>query len=321
MTPHSIDDVPILALTLHSASDGPEVLRQVAAHLDDEIRTIPDVAATYLIGGRPRQLRVTLDPARLAGAGVSPREVAMALQGANARLPAGEFSARDRTFLVTVGTELRSADDVASVAVAERGGRTVRVRDVATLVDGPAEVVDYVGHAERGGEVEHAVTLAVAKRPGANATALARTVLSRVEQARARLVPPGITLSVTRDYGETAREKVNELILAPPPCHRLGVGAHLAVPRLARSARRAGRHSGHARAHALHVLSLWLHPQPHHALRADLLHRHPGGRRDRRGGEHRPPRCSCGEPSRATGRDRVEPSTKSATRPSSPPSR
>jgi multidrug efflux pump subunit AcrB len=213
VTPHSIDDVPILALTLHSASDGPEVLRQVAAHLDDEIRTIPDVAATYLIGGRPRQLRVMLDPARLVAAGVSPGEVAMALPGANARLPAGEFSARDRTVLVTVGAELRSADDVGSVAVAEHGGRTVRVRDVATLVDGPAEVVDYVGHAERGGEVEHAVTLAVAKRPGANATALARTVLSRVEQARARLVPPGITLSVTRDYGETAREKVNELIL------------------------------------------------------------------------------------------------------------
>jgi multidrug efflux pump subunit AcrB len=213
VTPHSIDDVPILALTLHSASDGPEVLRQVAVHLDDEIRTIPDVAATYLIGGRPRQLRVTLDPARLAAAGVSPGEVTMALPGANARLPAGEFSAHDRTFLVTVGAELRSAADVGSVAVAERGGHAVHVRDVATLTDGPAEVVDYVGHAERGGEVEHAVTLAVAKRPGANATALARTVLGRVEQARSRLVPPGITISVTRDYGETAREKVNELIL------------------------------------------------------------------------------------------------------------
>ena len=137
----------------------------------------------------------------------------MALQGANARLPAGEFSARDRTFLVTVGAELRSAEDVGSVAVAERGGRIVRLRDVATLRDGPAEVTDYVGHAERDGAVEHAVTLAVAKRPGANATILARTVLERVEQARARLVPPGITVTVTRDYGETAREKVNELIL------------------------------------------------------------------------------------------------------------
>jgi multidrug efflux pump subunit AcrB len=213
VTPHSIDDVPILTLTLHSASEGPEVLRQVAAHLDDEIRTIPDVSTTHLIGGRPRQLRVTLDPARLAAAGVAPGEVVLGLQGANARLPAGEFSARDRTFLVTIGAELRSADDVGSVAVAVRGGRTVRVRDVATLLDGPGEVVDYVGHAERDGGVEHAVTLAVAKRPGANATALARTILSRVEEARSRLVPPGITVSVTRNYGDTAREKVNELIL------------------------------------------------------------------------------------------------------------
>ena len=213
VSPHSIDDVPILTLTLHSASDGPEVLRQVAEHLDDEIRTIPDVSTTHVIGGRPRQVRVTLDPARLAAAGVAPGEVMLALQGANARLPAGEFSANDRTYLVTIGAELRNVDDVGSVAVAIRGGRTVRVRDVATLVDGPEEVVDYVGHAERDGVVEHAVTLAVAKRPGANATALARTILDRVEAARSRLLPPGITLSVTRDYGETAREKVNELIL------------------------------------------------------------------------------------------------------------
>jgi multidrug efflux pump subunit AcrB len=213
ISPHSIDDVPILTLTLHSASDGPEVLRQVAEHLDDEIRTIPDVSTTHLIGGQPRQVRVTLEPARLAAAGVAPGEVMMALQNANARLPAGEFSAHDRTYLVTIGAELQSEDDVGSVAVAMRGGRTVRVRDVATLHDGPGEVVDYVGHATRDGSVEHAVTLAVAKRPGANATALARTILDRVEAARLRLLPPGISLSVTRDYGETAREKVNELIL------------------------------------------------------------------------------------------------------------
>ncbi|MES1259183.1 MAG: efflux RND transporter permease subunit, partial [Gemmatimonadota bacterium] len=213
VTPHSIDDVPILTLTLHSASDGPEVLRQVAAHLDDEIRTIPDVAATQLIGGRPRQVRVTLDPARLAATGVSPGEVAMALQGANSRLPAGEFAAHDRSFVVTVGAEMRSADDVLSVAVAERGSGTVRVRDVATVADGPAEVANYVAHAERGKEMEHAVTLAVAKRPGANATALAREIMARVDQARARLVPPSIAIAVTRDYGETANEKVNELVM------------------------------------------------------------------------------------------------------------
>ena len=213
VTPHSIDDVPILTLTLHSATDGPEVLRQVAAHLDDEIRSIPDVAATYLIGGRPRQLRVTLDPARLAAAAVSPGEVAIALRGANSRLQAGEFAMQDRAILVTVDAALRNADDVRSVAVAERATGTVRVRDVATVVDGPAEATNYVAHADRGKEVEHAVTLAVAKRPGANATVIAGEVMARVEQARARLVPPAIAISVTRDYGETANDKVNELVL------------------------------------------------------------------------------------------------------------
>ena len=213
VSPRSIDDVPILTFTLHSAHDGPELLRKVAAHLDDEIRTIPDVAATYLTGGQPRELRVLLDPARLAAAGVSPGEVTMALHGANSRLEAGEFATHDRAILVTVGAELRSADDVRAVAVAGRGGSIVRVRDVAAVEDGPAEVTSYVTHAERGKEVEHAVTLAIAKRPGANATALAGEVLARVEQARGRLVPPTITIAVTRDYGETANDKVNELVL------------------------------------------------------------------------------------------------------------
>ena len=211
--PHSIDDVPFLALTLHSASDGPDMLRQVAAHLEDEIRTIPDIAATTLIGGRPRELRVILDPARLAAVGLSPLEVMGALQGANARLPAGEFAAGDRSFLVTVGAELRNAADVSAVAVGVRQGRPVYLRSVARVVDGPAEVADYVSHAVRGGVPEHAVTLAVAKRPGANASALAHLVLARVDESRAALLPPSVGLEVTRDYGETAADKASELIL------------------------------------------------------------------------------------------------------------
>ncbi|HVX89300.1 MAG TPA: efflux RND transporter permease subunit [Gemmatimonadales bacterium] len=211
--PHTIDDVPFFALTLHSASDGPEILRQVAAHLDDEIRTIPDVAATTIIGGRPRQVRVVLDPARLTAAGISAAEVMGALQGANARLPAGEFAAGDRNFLVSVGAELRDAADVRAVMVGARQGRPIYLGSVATVIDGPAEVTDYVTHAVAGGAPENAVTIAVAKRPGANATALSHLVHQRVEAARARLLPPSVGLEVTRDYGETAAEKAGELIL------------------------------------------------------------------------------------------------------------
>ena len=211
--PHSIDDVPFLALTLHSASDGPEVLRQVAAHLADEIGTIPDVAATTLIGGRARQLRVILDPTRLAAAGISPVEVMGALQGANSRLPAGEFTTGGQSFLVTVGAELRDAADVGAVMVGARQGRPIYLSSVAVIVDGPAEVVDYVGHAAAGEAPQHAVTLTVAKRPGANASALAQTVLARVDDARTRLLPASVGLEVTRNYGETASEKASELIL------------------------------------------------------------------------------------------------------------
>ncbi|HET7042488.1 MAG TPA: efflux RND transporter permease subunit, partial [Gemmatimonadales bacterium] len=210
--PHSIDDVPFLTLTLHSASDGPEVLRQVAERLDDRIRTIPDVGATLIVGGRPRELRVVLDPVRLAAAGLSPLEVMGALEAANARLPAGEFAAADRGFLVTVGATLTSAADVGGVAVGTRQGRPIYLRSVATVVDGPAEVTDYVSHAERGGAPEQAVTIAVAKRHGANASTLADQVLDRVDQARAALLPPSVGLAVTRNYGATASEKASELI-------------------------------------------------------------------------------------------------------------
>ena len=211
--PHSIDDVPILALTLSSPRYGSDQLRQVATHLADEIRTIPDVAETSVIGGQPKQVRVTLDPARLVAAGVTPGEVALALQGTNARLEAGEFSAGDRVYRIQVGAPLATATDVGGVVVSTRGGTPVYVRDIASVEETFGEPTDYVTHSGPDGTSTSAVTITVAKRKGANATLVARAVLARVEQARARLVPPDIQVTETRNYGETAREKASELIL------------------------------------------------------------------------------------------------------------
>ncbi len=213
VTPHSIDDVPILTLTLHSARQRSDELRQVAVHLEDEIRTVPDVAETFVVGGAPRQLRVTLDPVRMVAAGVTPGEVAQSLRGANARLQAGEFAAGDQVYLVRVGAPLTSPADVGSVVVARRGPAAISLRDVADVRDDFGARTSYVSHAERGGGGESAVTISVAKRRGANATSVARAVLARVEGARARLLSPDISIAVTRDYGETAREKASELIL------------------------------------------------------------------------------------------------------------
>ena len=211
--PHAIDDVPILALTLHAAGHGSDELRQIAVALEDEVRTVTDVAETEVICGQPRQIRVALDPSRLAASGTTPGEVMQALKGANARLQAGEFASGNAVYQLEVGAPLDDAADVGDVVVSVRSGSPVSVRDVATVTEGYGERVDYVSHASGSAGSASAVTLSVAKRKGANATHVAEQVLARVEQAKGRLLPGDVSVEVTRNYGETAAEKASELIL------------------------------------------------------------------------------------------------------------
>ncbi len=211
--PHSIDDVPVMTLTLASSRYNSNELRQIATHLEDEIRTVTDVSETFVVGGQPKQIRVTIDPARLAARGVTPGEVAMALRGANARLQAGEFSSGNQVFRVDAGAALATATDVASVVISARGGAPVMLRDVAAVTEEFGELSDYVSHAQAGGPSMPAVTISVAKRKGANATVVTKAVGARVEAARERILPQDVTLEVTRDYGETAGHKAQELIL------------------------------------------------------------------------------------------------------------
>ena len=211
--PHSVDDVPVLALTLHSQVYDANVLRQVAIHLEDEIRTVPDVAESFVVGGQPREFRVTLDPARLAASGITPGEVVLALKGANSRLQAGELTTADQVYQVDIGAPLSTAADVGSVVIAVREGAPIALQNVADVADGYAETSNYVSHEGRTGPPERAVTIAVSKRKGANATAVTHAVLERVAAAIGRLLPADVRLDVTRDYGETAGDKARELIL------------------------------------------------------------------------------------------------------------
>ncbi len=213
---HSIDDVPVVALTLHAegaAAMDANMLRQLATELQDEIRTVPDVAETFVTGGAPRQIRVLLDPARMTASGVTPGEVAMALRGANARLAAGDLTTQDSVVRIQVGAPLASALEVGSVVVSARSGSPVYIRNVADVREDFGEPATYVSHREGTRAPETAVTIAVAKRKGANATLVTHAVLQRVDQAKGRLLPSNVTVSVTRDYGETAGEKARELIL------------------------------------------------------------------------------------------------------------
>ena len=212
--PHAIDDVPILALTISDANAEPGVVRQVAAHMAEELRTVPDVAQVFLVGGEPRQVSVRIEPARLAATGVTPGEIARALMGANARLQAGEFATGNEAVRIDVTSPFRSASDVGDVIVAVRNGRAIALRDVARIDDGFAEPTQYVTTAMKNDTLSRsAVTIAVAKRPGANATTVAHAAVQRIEQSRGRVVPEGMRVDITRDYGETAAEKASELIL------------------------------------------------------------------------------------------------------------
>ena len=212
VVPHSIDDVPVLTLTLHSPNYGSNELRQVAALVEDEIRTVPEVGETFIVGGENRQVIVALDPARMQTVGVTPGEVALAIESAGTRVQAGEFTTGDQAFLVRVSAPLETAGDVGGVLVATRSA-PVYLRDVATVTTGFAERSSYVMHSGRDTPTESAVTISVAKRQGANASTVAHAVLERVEQTRGRILPDDIALTITRNYGETAQEKANELML------------------------------------------------------------------------------------------------------------
>jgi multidrug efflux pump subunit AcrB len=216
--PRTIDDVPILALTLHSARYDHATLRQIAAQLDDAVKQVPQVAETTVIGGRPRSIRVQLDPQRLAARNLSPGLIIPILQQAGAQTHAGALPAGNVETLLQVGTFFRDAHEVGAVVLGAHGGRPIYLREVADLVDGPAEPADYVLHGTGGpssataGE-EAAVTVSIAKRPGANAVDVVTAVLARVDGLKGSLIPADVGVAVTRDYGATAAEKSNELLL------------------------------------------------------------------------------------------------------------
>jgi multidrug efflux pump subunit AcrB len=206
--PRSIDDVPILALTLHSRRYNDHQLRTVAANIHDVIKQTPDVSAVQLIGGQRRQIRVLLDPARLATYSLTPLEVHQALGQSNRKLAAGRYSRGEQEVILEAGGFLHTAADVHNVVAGVSNGKPVFVRDIATVVDGGEEPAQYVQFGSHDG-FSPAVTIAVSKRKGTNAISVAEAVLHRVE---ATPRPDGVEMTITRHYGETAAEKSNELL-------------------------------------------------------------------------------------------------------------
>ena len=210
----TIDDVPILGLTLHSARYDHATLHRLATQIDDVVKQISQVAETTVIGGQHRSVQVQLDPAKLASRNLSPSLIIPLLQQANAQTHVGAQAYANQETLLQVGTFFRDARDVGNVVLGVFHGRPIYLRDVATILDTQAEPVDYVLFG-RGASTpeEAAVTLSIAKRPGANAVDVVHDILQRVEALKGTLIPADIEVAISRNYGATAAEKSNELLL------------------------------------------------------------------------------------------------------------
>jgi len=223
--PRYIDDVPILALTFWAEDADHYLLRRLAAEVENVVKREKNVSITTLIGGNTRQADVHLDPVRLAAFDLDPEHVSAMLTAANQESETGSYPSSGGEVKVQTGGFLRNKTDLESVVVGIHDGRPVYLRDVAMITDGPREPDQYVffgtgpaqSHkgirdeiAPRG--VAPAVTLTIAKRKGTNAITVAERVLERVEDIRGSIIPDNIHMTVTRHYGETAKEQSDELL-------------------------------------------------------------------------------------------------------------
>jgi multidrug efflux pump subunit AcrB len=216
----SIDDVPILALTLWGKNYDAYQLRRIAGELEHSLKQADDVSESTIIGGQTRKLRVVLDTQRLAAYRLAPSSVVMQLGNSNSRAQAGSFARDNQEFQVEAGNFFTRPEELQQVVVGVHAGRPVYLRDVVDKIeDGPAEPSSYVMFASAGGTTggttnpEYpAVTITLAKRKGANATLIARSVLRKVDSLRGDTLPKDLNITVTRNYGETAKDKSDELL-------------------------------------------------------------------------------------------------------------
>ncbi len=216
--PRSIDDVPILALTFYSPTRDPLSLRRVVATVRDKINSISDISETTILGGRKRQFQVFFDPAKLAARLLTPADLVALIRQNNVRLPAGRIESEPKLIEVEPSALIMTKHDLENLVVSVSQGNVVYLRDVAQVVDGPDQEERSLtmrfgaGLSRQTKEPIDAVTLAVAKRKGANATLLAGKILENIAALRPDTLPSDVQYVVTRDYGQTAAEKSNELL-------------------------------------------------------------------------------------------------------------
>ena len=217
----AIDDVPALGITLWSEKYDDYQLRQIGEALTNEVKKVPNVSDVRIIGGRSRQVKVVLDKDKMAQHKVDFLSISNFIQGSNVQVNAGTLLSKDSAYNIETGNFLTNAEDVAALVVGTNQQQPVFLKDVATISDGPETPNQYVvfgyGAHDTARNQYHAeypaITLSIAKRKGADAMHLSEQIVSQVEHAKKQLVPDDVQVTVTRNYGETASEKVSELLL------------------------------------------------------------------------------------------------------------
>ncbi len=214
--PKGIDDVPIVTLTLYDVRGGSGAydLERIAHSMEIELKRVPGTREVTTIGGPGRAVLIDLDPTRMAGNGVTVADLRQTLLSANLGAPLGDLVTGNRAIALEAGPFLRDARDVAELIVAVHGGRPVYLQEEATVRDGPPQPRRYVWHANAGsnGAEYEAVTISITKKPGENAINVANAVMRRVDTLRNTVIPQGIEVAETRNYGATANDKAQKLI-------------------------------------------------------------------------------------------------------------
>lgn len=219
--PVEIDDVPIVTLTLYSADRSSYELRRLAEEMKTRLESVRDISKTEILGGYQRQIIIEPNIESMAGHNITLADLNAALRRNNSSITAGKIKGSGRTRLLITGPLLTSAKNIRRTVVASKAGRCVRVEDIATVIDGPADPQSYVtmGFGPATGKVGklrgkrlNAVTMTFSKKRGTNAVAVAKNIIAAAKKLQQKLLPAEVGMTVTRNYGRTADAKVNDLI-------------------------------------------------------------------------------------------------------------
>ena len=219
--PVSVDDVPVVTVTLWSSEVSDAQLRTLALDVLQELGSVANTGKGFVVGGRAEQIRVEVQMERLAGHGITLDKIARTIQSANSELATGSSESGGAAYNVYSGAFLRTAEDVARLVVGSQGGRPIYVGDLAVVTHAPEDPTQIVTHftgpayeGNRTADGEQAVTLAIAKKERTNGVTVANAVLAKLEKLRGTQIPSNVEVEITRNYGKTANDKVNELLRA-----------------------------------------------------------------------------------------------------------